>query len=256
MDTKKGTIKDPLKEAQKVMLDMMICIQDFCEKHHIAYWLTDGTLLGSIRHKGFIPWDDDADIAMLRKDYNKFKKLAKKHFFGKYKIETKKENIQGKHNWMKLIYLDDFEWQDWNGVTRKGLSIDIFPFDYVTQKNKKTMLENIVHRFARIECPMQIKGCKDILQSIIYQSNLQNIYGLINKQGNVVTYGIETTFFGWAYFDVDGIFPLKQGTFEGHSFPIPGNYHKYLTDLYGDYMQPPDESEKRIHMTQLQFVEN
>ena len=67
--------KVELEELRKIQISILDVVADFCEKHKINYWIDSGTLLGAIRHKGYIPWDDDIDIGMLREDYDKFKKL-------------------------------------------------------------------------------------------------------------------------------------------------------------------------------------
>lgn len=246
-----ATQQDPLKYAQSLMLQMMVAIHNICEEHNIPYWLTDGTLLGSKRHKGFIPWDDDADLAMLREDYEKFSRIVATHLPEPFQVETVDINTQGKHNWLKIVYLGGFEWTDWDGVKRQGLSIDIFPFDYVHETSK---VQKITHRLARLEYPMQVNSAKDFICRIINNMQIQKIYAKFTKKSNIVTYGVETPFFGWAYFEVDKIFPLQKGIFEGEWFQTPKDTHEYLTLLYGDYMQPPKESERRIHMGDLQLT--
>ncbi|MFS0864977.1 LicD family protein [Fredinandcohnia sp. 179-A 10B2 NHS] len=244
----------PLRSAQLTMVEMMKVVHSVCVEHNISYWLSDGSLLGSERHKGFIPWDDDSDIGMLRDDYNKFAKVIADKLPSKFHIETETVHTHGKHNWLKILYLDDFEWEDWNGENRKGISIDIFPFDFVQAPNHKTPLEKGVHRLASILYPENVTGLKDLIRRIIYNSKIHNMYTKVNKPSKYITYGIETPYFGWAYFEVDDIFPLQMGEFENNQFYIPRNPSRYLTTLYGDdYMELPEESKRQSHMTNLSF---
>jgi lipopolysaccharide cholinephosphotransferase len=245
---------DPLKEAQKAILGMMVAVHKICEEHEINYWLTDGTLLGAIRHKGFIPWDDDADIAMMREDYNKFSRIIGKYLPHPFQLETEEVHIRSKHNWIKILYLEDFEWVDKLGTSRKGMSIDIFPFDFTRFPDRSTRLEGIVNTIAMIESPVKIENIKDKLRRVINYTKIQNCHHFLSKETQNVTYGIETCFYGWAYFKVDDIFPLKKGTFEGKSFYIPHNYDSYLRTLYNEYMEIPRESERHTHRSKIRFT--
>lgn len=237
------------------MLEMIKAVDLICKKEAIPYWLTDGTLLGSERHKGFIPWDDDADIAMLRDDYNRFKKVIDGQLPEKFKVETEMVHTHGKHNWLKILYLGDFEWLDWHGITRQGISIDIFPFDYVPVKNKITVREKLVHRVASIKYPPEAKGIKNKIRRSIYSSQLQNLYSRLNPKSDYITYGIETPYFGFAYFQLKDIFPLQQGIFEGEYLNIPFQPSHYLSTLYGeDFMKIPEEGKRQSHMADLKFI--
>jgi lipopolysaccharide cholinephosphotransferase len=246
-------MRNPLKEAQMVMTTMMVSIHTICKEHNIPYWLADGSLLGSIRHEGFIPWDDDIDLGMLRKDYNKFKKVIGEALPNQYKIESYDLNTHGKHNWLKIMYLDDFEWVDTNGDHHKGLSIDIFPFDYVQGTDDISTFGKIFHRVSRLNYPSKVKNLKDLAALLINKSKVHNLYCTFNKKTSTITYGVETHFYGFAYFNLEDIFPLKTGPFEGQIFNIPNNPDQYLKTVYGDYMKIPDEKERQIHMENLQF---
>lgn len=247
------TIRNPLKEAQKVMFDMLVHIDQICKDNDITYWLSDGSLLGSIRHKGFIPWDDDMDIGMLRKDYNKFKRVIRNCLPDKYKVETYKLYITGKHNWMKIMFLDDFEWVGSDGRELKGISIDIFPFDYVKGHSCISKPGMFFHRIAKLLYPNQITSIKSAIAAIVNRIKWHNIYCTFNRETSTITYGIETPFYGYAYFDKKDIFPLKTGPFEGRQFPIPNNADRILKNVYGDYMKIPREADWQIHMENLQF---
>jgi lipopolysaccharide cholinephosphotransferase len=247
--------KDPLREAQMALTAMLKVVHDICKKHDISYFLTDGTLLGSIRHGGFIPWDDDADIGMLRKDYNHFKKIIETELPDIYQLESYTLHTTAKHNWLKILYMEDFVWTDSSGNQHKGLSMDIFPYDYVQEKGKISLPGKVFNRLSRIVYPSKVNNLKDLVIQGLNKAKLYNLYCPFNKETNVITYGIETPFYGWAYFEKDRIFPLTTGIFEGIEFNIPNNPDYYLKVVYGDYMKIPDVSEQQTHMSNLQLTE-
>lgn len=248
--------QSPLEAAQEVMTDILNVIHQICERNNIKYWLSDGTLLGSVRHGGFIPWDDDADISMLREDYNKFIRIVKEELPEPYKLQSAEHQTHGLHNWCKIMYMDDFEWVDWHGNWTKGLSVDIFPFDYVRQKNveKLSLLEKAANRLASIRYPIEGNGVKAFLQRRVQKLKVHNYYSRFNRETDIVTYGIETPYYGYAYFNVHDIFPLSKGRFGDYSFYIPKNYDRYLTVEYGNYMDIPKEEEQVSHMSNLRFT--
>lgn len=120
-------------KAQLVMLDILKVIHELCEKHQIQYTLIAGTLLGAVRHKGFIPWDDDCDIAMLRKDYERFLAIAEKELPKGYFLQTKKTDPKFFLNFAKIrkdgTKIIEFR-ETGNEEYHHGIYVDIFPFDY------------------------------------------------------------------------------------------------------------------------------
>ena len=104
------------KEIWAIELDMLYKFMNICNKHNLRWWVDGGTLLGTVRHKGFIPWDDDIDVFMMREDYDKFVDIAKTEITGNYFLQT--------------------DWTDDKDLSVKfdfnqGIFIDIFPFDNV-----------------------------------------------------------------------------------------------------------------------------
>ncbi|WP_223592211.1 LicD family protein [Neobacillus bataviensis] len=245
----------PLRRAQQTMLEMLLAVDHICKTENIPYWITDGTLLGSERHKGFIPWDDDADIGMLRKDYSRFKRVVETMLPPKFKVESENVHTHGKHNWLKILFLEDFDWVDWHGIKRRGISIDIFPYDFVSQPNKMSATEKIVHRVASIKYPSEANNIKNKLRRVINKLQLHEAYSYINSKSDYVTYGIETPYFGHTYYNIHDIFPLKEGIFENEWFNVPQHPNHYLTALYGeDYMEIPEESKRQSHMSDLTSI--
>ncbi|MBU0279235.1 MULTISPECIES: phosphorylcholine transferase LicD [unclassified Gemella] len=252
-----------LNEIKKIGLDILIYIDGFCKKNNIEYFINYGTLLGAVRHKGFIPWDDDIDITMTRENYNKFIKLFKNDT-SKYKIlslESEKNyfnNFIKIHNSeTKIIYSDLTKSYD------SGIFIDIFPLDYFD--NKKVInisyffeslkylsfikKENVTYKDSKIKdlCriimwylvrPIHPKFFAKVIEKIIkkYTSNKPTFSAFIiskNKEKDIL--------------------PLNTGRelieleFENHKFPAPKNYDEVLTYLYNDYMKLPKKSEQVPH---------
>lgn len=120
-----------LKYIRDMELELLSCIDRICRSHNIQYFLSGGTMLGAVRHKGFIPWDDDIDIAMLREDFEKFKAVLKDHLPDKYKYQSH-TNRDGYHYFFDKITINDTyfstKYSDQFDML-KGISMDIFVFD-------------------------------------------------------------------------------------------------------------------------------
>ena len=119
-----------MDEIKSVELEILKYVHDFCEKNDIKYFINYGTLIGAVRHKGFIPWDDDIDICMFRKDYEKFIELFSKDD-GKYKILSLESSDKYYNNFIKVIDSKTKIEDERNYKTYdSGIFIDIFPMDF------------------------------------------------------------------------------------------------------------------------------
>lgn len=251
-----------LREAQCRMFQILRDIDRICKKHNIIYWLDGGTLLGSMRHDGFIPWDDDLDIGMLRQDYVKFISIAQSEFGEKYFLQTPLTDKYSEAPWIKVKDNNSkIIEEENNNNAHAGLFVDIFPYDTLTAedvKRKKT-ITNVMFLRAYTKtrfkkpiiknlpknigiCGLKILGL--LYKLIDYNDYLGRIHKKYNtkyrKTGNKLNYGIEVP---WEL-DIDrqDIFPLSTHIFEGVEFPIPNNSDEFLKKLYGDWTQlPPKE---------------
>ena len=226
-----------LREYQKALLVILKEFDRVCELNHIRYWLSGGTLLGAMRHKGFIPWDDDVDVDMIREDYEKFPAIF--------------------NACTKYADLDCKLWRDENAPATCILKIkhkkipqlflDIFPHDFyftaVRGKDKKCLNKKIKklrrslsYSFKRIEDTDElIKKIKFITQNTINQ-NIE----VDERISPSIHWGIDFPhrWNNWIY-DYDQIFPLKKIEFEGYKFNCPANTNFMLKNIYGDYMKFP-----------------
>lgn len=261
-----------LSEVKQIELDILKSFAAFCNEHNLNYVLAYGTLLGCIRHNGFIPWDDDIDVFMLREDYEKllsmrttfenqyenirFKTLGDKNYpFAFLKITNNSTMVEEKEVESKYQY---------------GIWIDVFPLDKISV-DKKKYLRNIkkIDFWNKILVKSIIKTGN--VGSTFFQKKLNsfflipiahfighliNIPKLCNKKAqkfnfedtNLVTNYIWENNPKKTVFDTKKIFPTKKGAFENSDFNIPNGYDNILRDLYGNYMELPPESERISHL--------
>ena len=245
-----------LRDAQLIMLETLIEVDRVCKKHNIKYWLDSGTLLGAIRHKGFIPWDDDLDIAMTIEDYNKFCQLApnelssnlelqiyeldKNYPYDCAKIRNSKGKIIEKHEVGKRV------------IYNQAIFIDIFPS--ITIKNSK--LHKILYKFNFLAVKLFSYKYLNIgaIRRILVKVSDKLHQGFNCKKCKVIRSAKMPSY--KLYVDIDTIFPLKQIEFEGKKFFAPSKSAIYLKTLYGkDYMQLPPKDKRLTHSEQIEIYE-
>lgn len=243
-----------LKNILLKMLDRFILI---CKEYDLKYTLLGGSVLGAVRHHGIIPWDDDIDIGMPRKDYEKLLLIADHIFKDNYKLKTIYNDNSYTQPFAKLydfnttlIEKDDFFYLG-------GVYIDIFPLDSISKSNIKFTIirklrystANIFSIFPSLHNNAKKTASKYIATKIInYTLKLCNnmaVKHLSGQECNIVNY-----FGAWGkkeISDYSWFFPLKEYTFEGRKVWGPNNYDAYLTKLYGDYMTPPPIEKRKSH---------
>lgn len=253
-----------MNEVQKIQLNMAIEVDRICKKYKLNYSLDGGTLIGAIRHKGFIPWDDDLDICMLREDYNRFLEIAQKELGTKYFLQTSETDknyglIFSKIRANNTTYIEKMS-KDVD--IHNGIYIDIFPIDYTStdEKKAKKVLKKIIilRMILLVKCNYKIdnstllKKISIIILKIIgmfmtKKCILKLINKIIDKNSNfnsklVAIYG--TTLFNKGIYKKEYFKEYKRANFENENLSIIKRYDRYLTDIYGDYMTPPPLNER------------
>ena len=137
---------EALKKLQDIELDILIMLKDFCLQHDISWFLDGGTVLGAARHKGFIPWDDDIDIGMLREDYDRFVSLAKTELPSGYSLHDW-SNTPGYSAMFAKVYKDNTKFYTEETIEAgcdQGIFVDIFPYDQLAEDSaqKKKQIRN------------------------------------------------------------------------------------------------------------------
>lgn len=246
-----------LRNLQLRMLEILKSVDAICKKHDIPYWLSSGTLLGAIRHGGFIPWDDDIDIELLREDYLKLLDILPKELPEEYVLQTTDTDsgyvylyakVRDTNSYIeeKCVFNKHFEY--------KGAFIDIFP------------LEPTYKIFSKIASVCYNRMCLGVVEKSKTGQAFRFNYNLLTKIVFPLLRFISPSFnkgmihytYGVGFLNeekkLEEIFPLCKLSFEGHEFNAPKDCDTYLKRLYGnDYMKIPDNIENHIADTNIKI---
>lgn len=241
-----------LRKMQLRILDILIEIDKICRKHDIKYWIDWGTLLGAVRHKGYIPWDDDIDISMPSEDLSRFKEIAPKELPDNLFMQTKETDPSYRSPFCKVRDRNSFfvtKHEDFTRDYQKGLYVDIFemvPYPTVNKKLQKFIMHwyKKIYFFFYVKNDVTIKNHIATITFPIMKLGLDIVWGICNlrKKDRM---GLEKHFAPGGSYTKDMVFPIKDIEFEGHMFCGPAHPEQCLTESYGDYMTLPPK-EKRI----------
>ena len=249
---------ETVRKAQLVMLSILREVHRICEEHGLRYWLDSGTLLGAVRHKGFIPWDDDLDICMPIEDYNEFIRIAPKELPPNLHLQTKKTEPGFDKYYAKVrssagIVLEKRELrrllQNRRIKYSTGIYIDIFPCITVG-KEEKSIHEKVLTITDKIRKVFDVSFFIDRLFTL---ADTYMHKGWEHKDLLVV----RSCRFPEVEFMVplESLFPLRLYEFEGCEFWGPNDYDTYLKNLYGDYMKLPPPEKRQTHAYVLEVFD-
>ncbi len=232
-----------IPKAQQVMLDLLQVFDILCKKHNLIYWLDHGTLLGAVRHKGFIPWDDDLDVTMPREDYEIFLKVVKEELPESVFLQTKITDPRSPVHYAKLrdrnsTYID--AWEEGKDVDyHQGIFIDIFPVNFISF-SKREGYRNILN-ISKVFSNRYVK-IDTIAKWFI--DKLNKFHSVDN---NFIVSGGESMHF-ITHVSKEIVFPLQSLDFEGMNVPVPHESHAYLVSIFGeDYMTLPPKEKQKVH---------
>lgn len=264
LKTKEDGTEITVRDVQNVLLEMLKDIEKVCKKHNIPYILVGGSCLGAVRHKGFIPWDDDADIAMMYEDYLRFlevvDELGEKYMHQSF--ETHKEynvlipamKIRKKGTYVKEV----------NTLLRNkckdgdGLFIDVFIFDHISENKKEDYHARIKARaYMGALVFLDNIGCNPVWLKKKFL-NFVRSYSNKNKNSSMIGYDLSWTFASCKKplcYKKEDIFPVQYVNFEDTMLPIAHNAKAFLdTEISVNHMSyPPLEQQKPKHIIDIEL---
>lgn len=249
-----------LRKVQLIQLEIGVEIKRICELNHLKYALAYGTLLGAVRHEGFIPWDDDMDIVMPRDDYDKFIKLCKSQLKDSFFLQSYENDDYYTWPFAKIMKNGTIYREEWAiKEAHNGVFVDVFPLDVCPSNLNKAKIQKLKYKFfvRMLQCKMKFSGflndgwkqkveyfiikfiglfySKDTIKNKInnilqeYSNSPCNYYYNLNTP-----YSIEKEKVNKEWYE-----KYSKLKFEGIEFSVPYHYHEILNQIYGNYMQLP-----------------
>lgn len=250
-----------LRRQQMIMLDMVAELDRVCRKHSIPYFLYGGTLLGAIRHKGFIPWDDDLDVGLLRKDYLRLMKVLPGELPEHIALQTNDTDRNYFYFFAKLRHKHSLLEEEcpYDQVFReRGIFIDIFPFDEMRLWTYLVAEPLQGHTFKIFRTAKNRQGAMRKVRLITWCNRHVTfpVLRFISRAtgGKTLTYDYGIPFH--LVYDKDDIFPLTTHEFEGIQLSVPGKSHEMLRKQFGDFMSLPDLDHLQSHTAKLVIDKN
>ncbi|MDO5322653.1 MAG: LicD family protein [Clostridia bacterium] len=267
-----------LKLLQGIELENLRMLMDICEKNHLRYYLIGGSLLGAMRHKGFIPWDDDIDVGLPRPDYNRFVKIAKDYLPAHMDVKTMTSDPNYKCYFTRLINnKKKIYWDHGQYTAVIGVWMDVFPLDGLPGNPLlrklqvfRVKLAKALYKFTQIDYVTTNRTNRPLSERFLIRfAQLTRIGRLMNADKRLKKldralqrYDYDTSAYAWNFSGCYGkreIVPHIQlggsrtTEFEGLQASIPEAAEDYLTSIYGDYMKLPPEDQRKSH--EVRFAE-
>jgi len=274
--------EDDSKALKQLLLEMYKDIAGLCDKHGLVYMMGGGTCLGTVRHQGYIPWDDDLDLMMPRESYEQLIILCEQRALGdKYEIDAPNAHADCKNPFLKIYRKNtlDVELSSENAPGPRGVFIDVFPIDSAPKRKWQQMMKGLVSDFLYAVCTSVLyaqypspkyKAFMSLDDEALKRYKLRlfigKVFGIINHRHWVWWFdrfnasnkntGFTTIPTGRKHYygevhPTEVFVPTAKGYFEGLEVNLPAHADAYLKALYGDYMKVPPEEKRERHFFYL-----
>jgi lipopolysaccharide cholinephosphotransferase len=237
--------QEVLRAAQQRMYEMLLVFDRICRENGLTYWLDFGTLLGAVRHRGFIPWDDDLDVSMPYNDYLRFLEIAPDVLPKELFLQTKKNdphyvNFFAKIRDRRSTLIDAWE-TDKNIRYHQGIFIDIFPAMCVAKETLESRW------FRALILASKMTHNRHIRIDPLTRFLIDRINRYRKERGAYLISAAETMHY-LKPVTFETVFPLASLSFGEKTFPVPGRFDTYLRRFFGeDYMQLPPVQQRIWH---------
>lgn len=251
----------PLRRQQHRMKAMLQVLDHICQKHHIPYWISSGTLLGCVRHGGFIPWDDDLDVEMMRKDYKRLLQLLPGELPEWMELQCRRTDPNYFFSYAKLRDKNSLL-EETNGYDRifkmRGIYIDIFPQEKCPLWMQRLSKHTIGHIYKVLKDGRLSEAERLRKVNWWYGLNHRFIYPVMRALSLLYPSLLVRHTFGVPFHTachVDEVFPIGRARFEDIEVCVPHDSDAYLKRKFGDYLRLPDIDALKPHVSQCIFYE-
>lgn len=269
---------EALKKLQQIELEVLLSISSVCNSLEINWFMDSGTALGALRHQGFIPWDDDIDIGMIREDYSRFLNEAPSLLAERGCSLHTSRNTAGFAPMFAKVFKDGtrFETQETReaGLTQ-GIFVDVFPYDFLYKDNKAREKQFRTAKYAQyfsylyqaesvsvphngpigklehLACSFIHKASRLFIKDANVYQDAYDSCALEQKQIGASEYCTDLHGSYMKPMTVATLVPTQKAIFEGYELPVPGKVEDYLCNLYGNWRQIPAPEDRHTHLPLL-----